>query len=278
MLSGLRTIFLETTLRWPPLEGYTIKKEAIRGLFNKVFDPGGYRYENLELQADATTLSTKYSSGGQSVCRFGPDSLTIQEKTSPNTSLEGFVEAVMTVLGGLNQDEVPPFFVQQCKVECLAQPSNVENSLVLLAARAACVYDSIEPFARPPSHFGIRFRFQPTAVVETGTIEHHDSENIADQPSEAKTENQDKSLERVRQIEGFVAVRFETYAKDVSQVWMEVTASYPAADRPYLLSDTTKMANNIRETHQFLVDRSKRFLDQFDTKSDDDRDLKAEGQ
>ena len=276
MLSGLRTVFFQNTLRWPPLEGYSVSKDAIRRLYNKMFEPEGYRYENLDLQSDVPSLSSRREGGGLSVCRFGTSSLTIEEK-KPTLTVDGYIEAVTTVLSALSEEEVPPIFLQECRMQCLAQPSNAQSPLVLLASRVARVYDHIEPFGRPPAFFGVRFRFPPVILLDREEASH----NTGEEPSDA----QERSLEAPSSIEpahgdasegrrvekrGFVTVRFETHAEDTSQLWMEVTAAYLETDPVLSLRDTERIANNIRETHTFLAQRCKQFLDQFDTGSDSD--------
>jgi len=277
MLSGLRSIFLQTTLRWLPFQGYAVGKDTVRGLYHKMFEPGGYRYENLDLQSDPPTLSTRHQAG-HSVCRFGPDFLTIEEKRT-GVTIEGFVEAVETVLRGLRQEDVPPFYIQQCKMQCLAQPANVENSLELLAQRVSNVYKPVEPFERPPSFFGVKFEFHPvTLPLKTaepdiggkteGKSERSESENATERIPETSG---------TTRVAGFVTARFETYAEDVSQVWMEVTASYPETEQPLLLRDLQRIGNNIKETHHFLTSKCKRFLDQFDAEATHDSDSGPEG-
>src|SRR4051794_27869688 len=51
MLSGVSTIYFSTDLVYPPLPNFDIKKNQVRDLYNKLSEPGGYPYENLDLQA-----------------------------------------------------------------------------------------------------------------------------------------------------------------------------------------------------------------------------------
>ncbi len=181
-----------------------------------------------------------------------------------SATVESFIEAVQTVLGGLGLEDMPPFFVQQCKMQCLAQPANVESALQLLAARVANVYEPIAPFERPPTHFGVRFRFPPVVLREAEEEEHDEVQpSIKDDKTEIANPKRGRPGEK--KIESFVAARFETYAEDDKQVWMEVSAAYPQLERPLLVTDAERIVNNIRETHLFLTDKCKRFLDQFDT-------------
>jgi len=278
MLSGIRTILYQTTLKWPPFQDYVVGKGVIRSLFNKMHDPGGYHYQNLDLQAEPPTMSTRRQTG-HSVCKFGADYLAIEEK-KPELAIEGFIEAVLIVLGGLNQDDVPPFFMQECKLQCLAQPANVSNSLELLAKNVANVYESIEPFQRPPHQFGVRFRFPPVVIesVTPAPSSEGDSEVVeADANSKVQLADPATIGEGAKTLGSYVTARFETFAEDMSLVWMEVTASYPQLERPLRLTDKSRIAENIRETHMFLTDKCKRFLDQFDIAATDDTTSGTEG-
>jgi hypothetical protein len=106
MLAGGRTIFLNTELLLPPVPDLRIKKEQVRELYGKLHDPGhGAPYENIDLQAETPTLSTRRENG-QSVCRIGEDKILIQEDR-PEVHVDEFVGMVQTVLKTL---DVGPFF------------------------------------------------------------------------------------------------------------------------------------------------------------------------
>jgi len=262
MLSEPQSIFFQTELRWPPVEEWTIGKSVVRALYNKMFEPGGYKYDNLDLQSEKPTLSRR-SETGQSICQFGLDSITLEE--SHDCHIDTFVEVVQTVLGGLGAQEIPPFFLQRVKIQCLAQPANCDDAVQLLAGRAARVYENIGPFDRPPSFFGLRFRFPP-ALVCRDERENNDGDLTDELLKRAVAEG------RVEEKSGFVTLRFESYVRDPHKVWMEVAASYPQSDEPLTIADTERIVRNIRESYQFLTGNGKRFLDQFDTRDEENRD------
>jgi hypothetical protein len=54
---------------------------------------------------------------------------------------------------------------------------------------------------------------------------------------------------------------------------MEVAASYPG---PFAVATLADVTTNIRETYQFLTEKCKRFLDQFDTKDETENDNETE--
>ena len=254
MLSEPRAIFFQTELEWPQGDLFHIEKDVIRGLYNKMFEADGYRYPNLDLESSTPTLS-KSDATSQSSCRFGSNSITIEERQTSITA-DMFIEVVETVLGGLKDQQVPPFFLQRCTIHCLSQPNNAENSLVLLAARAARVFEKIEPFERSPSFFGVRFRFGPTIVAPRDDSEANHDGNVTE-----VVPNVEDSQPATH--DSFASMRFETYDKDISQVWMEVAATY-FGEMPITLDNIQPVVDNIRNTYQFLAERGKRFLDQFD--------------
>ncbi len=261
MLSEPKSIFFQTELEWPPLEQWTVSKDTIRHLYNKMFGPDGYTYDNLDLQSEKPTLSRR-SESGQSLCQFGPNSITLEE--SHECQVGAFSEAVQTVLGGLQKSDIPPFFHQRVKIQCLAQPANCRNTVELLAGRAARVYENIAPFERPPSFFGIRFRFSPTQLL-------HPKEGEGEGEGEANGLTEEVVQRavaegRVEDKPGFITLRFESYARDPQQVWMEVAAGYLADGEPWAVTDTSAIIGNINDSYKFLTVNGKRFLDQFDTK------------
>jgi len=270
MLSEPRVIFFQTELKVPPIEQFEIpkSKDLARQIYNKMFEPGGYRYENLDLQAPQPTLSTRRESG-QSICRVGTHSILIAE-SEPEFEVDEFVGVVKTILRAIGND-FPPFFIPQlCKIQCLSQPNNCENAVDLLGGKVANVLGSIDPFERPPSYFGVRFRFSAVDLHEVQgdadadlNEEGGESEPVADVPQETKPPDQAQATEH----ESYVTLRFETYDKDVTQVWMEAAAVYPLL---IPVGDLDKVEYNIRETYRFLTMKAKKFLDQYDQPHDEE--------
>jgi len=253
-----KSIFFQTELKWPPLEEYAVSEDVVRGLFNKMFEPGGHKYDNLQLQSDKPTLYKK-ARGGQSLCQFGSDSITIEE-SHEECYLREFLNTVETVLGGINEDDIPPFFLQRVKIQCLCQTSICEDAVELLAGRVSRAYDAIQPFERPPAFFGVRFRFPPVHLVTP--------RESSGEPDEAEDEDdieQAIAEGRIEEKAGFVTLRLESYAQDPSQVWMEVAEMYPHFDSPMALADIQKITSNIQKSYDFLTQNSRSFLDQFDT-------------
>lgn len=256
MLSEPQSIFFQTELKWAPIEEWTVNTTVVRGLYNKMFEPGGYTYDNLTLQSEKPTLSRR-SESGQSICQFGADSITLEE--SHDCHLETFVEVVETVLGGLNEEDIPPFFLQRVRIQCLAQPANCENAVELLAGRAARVYENIQPFERPPSFFGMRFRFPPAQLFRGDAAELGAGKVTEEELKRALADG------RIEEKAGFITLRFESYARDPHKVWMEVAANYPQSDERLTVAHIPPIVGNIRESYKFLTTNGKRFLDQFDT-------------
>jgi hypothetical protein len=246
MLADTRALFFQTELQLPPMKELKISKDQVRGLYNKMFEVGGYPYENLHLQGEMPALSTDRGDG-KSLCEFGSHLIRIEER-EPVGGVDEFVCVVRTVLGGLGK--VSPIYVQRCRVQCVAQPHGSESSIGLLAGKVANVMHKIDPFERPPSYFGVRFRFVPgVEEPEEGVSE-----------AAGGTEPAREAVEH----KGFVNLRFETYSKDVKSVWMEVAAVYPFSELIAVPEHLDAITDNILETYRFLAEKSKKFLDQFD--------------
>jgi len=244
-------VFFQTELRWPPAElfSFRISENMIVGLFDKLREPdfNEYCYKNLELELSRPTLSVRRN-GTRNVIQFdvssSAPSITIEE-SKPISHVDQFERRVTNILLALasvveeQELDVPEFFLQRCKIQCLAQPHNADNSLVLLADGVANVFERIEPFERPPCHFGVRFRFPP-AEIDTGG---------------------DGGVKTHR---NFATVRFETYEDDPRQVWMEVASEYLLYPDELKLSDTNKITDHVRKSYDFLTQQCVQFLNQFD--------------
>jgi hypothetical protein len=258
MLGELRTVFFSLELQSPPIPEMRISNSKIREL-----------YENLQLQGDIPALSTKRDDG-KSQCQIGSDKIRIEEE-NPAFGIDEFVNVVETVLKALG-DDAPPSFMQRCTIRCLAQPNNVPDSRKLLAGEVANVMDAIGPFGRPPSFFGVRFRFSPHFEVENSLPEQEGNDPAAFPVQESEAEKEAEGT--VKEVhKGFLTVRFETYSKDPKQVWIEVAASYPGV---FHVGDLEEITANVRETYNFLVENCKGFLDQFDKPKDKEGDDEPE--
>src|SRR5208283_940870 len=128
---------------------------------------------------------------------------------------------------------------------CVAKPQKSNHSVNLLAGKVTNVLNAIDPFKRPPMFFGLRFRFPPVQVVQH---EEGAEDDLEDKPD-------------------FIAVRFETYAKDINQVWIEVNAMnvFPNVID---VTDVEKIRANIQSAYSFLTNECIDFLDQFDERAD----------
>jgi hypothetical protein len=242
------------------------QKDAARFLYNKMFEPGGYRYENVDLQSQQPALSTRRGEEGRSICQVGRHAIRLEE-LHPEMPLDEFVNVVNTVLGAL-KDHWRAFFVQRCKVQCLAQPNVTRNPLGILASRIGNISDKIAPFGRPPAFFGVRFRFQPWSPEEDEDSQTPDAEAAeveGTDPPGGQVE-QDVPAERDVPVEsagesepttearGYLTVRFEPYQADPSQVWIEVAATYLAQDL-MTPDEFSIVETNIRETFTFATEK-----------------------
>jgi len=267
MLGDTRAILFQTELEWPPVEfgNFRVGPTFVRRLYNAMFEPdfSDYHYDNLDLQGKPPTLSRQSEDGRRWICQLRERSLFVEDrwpsnpqswmdeygKAPPKSRLDEFVKAVQAVAGAAQHVateigcELPPIFVQRCKIQCLSQPLGSRGSLQLLAGKVARVMDVIAPFGRPPSYFGVRFRFSP-CDIERGdnTTQHRD----------------------------FATVRFETFTEDASQVWMEVAAAHLATEGPLSFDDPGPIQANIKKSYDFLTEKCREFLNQFDELPDGD--------
>jgi hypothetical protein len=244
MLSGPRTIHYSTELRLPSLPDTAISADRVAEVYNELRKLGNAsRYINLHLEPGPPMIWTQRSNG-RSACVFGPDFIRIEEDNPPDIDLDGFIEVVETVLKLFPQDV---FITQRSLFRCTAQPHNAPDSLELLANRLAQVYEAIQPFERPPSFFGVRFRFGPQIIED-------EEEENAEKPK------QDPVIHR-----GYRTLRFETYSRDIKSVWMELAAQDLLERIAEGAESIKEIVANLRESHGFLTKKAKNFLDQFDT-------------
>jgi hypothetical protein len=267
MLTGISTIYFSMELAYPDLPNFAIKKEQIRDLYAKLNEPGGYSYENIDLQADIPLLSTRRENGGQSLCQIGKGKIRIVED-KPSFGIDDFVGIVKTVIGGL-PPTVGPFISQRCKIRCTAQPANCEDSIDLLAGKLANTLTTIAPFRRPPSFFGVRFRFAPSMEVESDSQKvHEEGTEIAAEELTGSPKGKKKTKKKPVHHRGFYTLRFETYADDIKKVWIEIDGLFI---EPFIgTTDLVAVAGNMTATHAFATDNAKKFLDQFDKKEEDE--------
>ncbi len=266
MLTGISTIYLSVELAYPDHPNFAIKKEQVRELYAKLNAPGGYAYENLDLQAEIPTLSTRREGGGQSLCQIGKGKIRIVED-KPTFGVDDFVDIVKTVLAGL-PPSIGPLFSQRCRIRCTAQPANCTDSIDLLAGKLANALTTITPFGRPPSFFGVRFRFAPATQMQPQPPKEQGTEVAS--PEEAKTPRGKKKPKKKQEVHhrGFYTLRFETFGDDIKKVWIETDSVF--IEDVIETSDHGAVSHNIRETHAFATENAKKFLDQFDKKDGDD--------
>jgi hypothetical protein len=253
-LSDPTSILFRTQLQFFPIEELAFEKRFVRQLYGKLAEPGGYPYDDISFEGSTSTLSTKrktHRGTGRSVCKVTDHAISVEE-LEPEGPLGSFVEVVQTVLKVVAEvkTDCPPIIIQRCWIQSFARPLQSKNSISLLAGKVSDVLTKIVPFDRPPAFFGLRFRFPPYKIVDDGETE-HESEDAA---------NEDDIQ---RELRNFVALRFETWGQDVSQVWIEVAAQY-LFENPNDVTETQKISDNIKDAYDFLTTKAIPFLNQFD--------------
>jgi hypothetical protein len=258
MHNDVTSIYFSTVLQYPPFEGFPITRDQVQSLFHELSKDAGNRYENLHLQGRPPYFSTeREDDSGMSRCEIGKQSIKIFED-KPDITIEQFSDRVCAILKALG-DDCPPFLFQRCEVRILANPTHAKSALELLAKGPASVYEAIEPFGRPPSHFGLRFRFLPYSASDIE--EQEEDESQSEGPFELVSQDPDNPEGE----ESFVSARFETYTKNSKQVWIEVVSSCPC--RTAIIPENIAPVNkHILSTYQFATDKCLSFLNQWDIK------------
>jgi hypothetical protein len=278
MLTELKTIFFQTELMLPPIREFRISKAKIRALYARLHEPGGYPYENIANEGGETKLSTNREESN-SVLHFCPRHIRIEEYM-PIDSIDGIMDNVKTVLTRMGDDFPPFILLQRCRFQCLAKPQHVD-SIELLAHRMADVYDKFTPLGRPPAYFGIRFRFLPMYMLmddfqeEEGQGEGEEKDSYGGMSETDVEETGAGAIEPLNLNESdnaHMTLRFETYTKDISYVWMEAAAEFRAFTRSnvFTANDVDRIAENIKDTYRFLSERCTKFLEQWDVPRDVD--------
>jgi hypothetical protein len=252
MLGDPTSIYFQTELRFVPIDELRFGKGFVRELYIQLAKPGGYLYEDLSVQEGTPTMSSKrvtQTGDGSSVCKIGTSTITIEE-TEPEITVDDFTVNVETVLKAVKttKAECAPIFGQKCTIRSIAKPQKSKHSVNLLAGKVTNVLNAINPFKRPPQFFGLRFRFPPVRFVSSENEEKNEESEEDEKPD-------------------FIAVRFETYGRDIDQVWIEVTTMniFPNAIE---ITETEKIRANIQSAHSFLTTECIDFLNQFDERSD----------
>jgi len=247
------TIYFENELEFVPFEGLHFDGDFTAELYHELRQPGaGTRYKNLTLDPSLLLSTSETTSGGNISrrCELDGHRISVIEKRTTST-VEQFADSVGDVLKAMHKVRVdnPPIYSQRCRIQALWKPSNCESPLILLAHHASRVLDKIDSFNRPPSFFGMRFRFAPAAEEDL----------------EAFPDGKERN--------DFSTVRYEVYADDPDYIWIEVDSQRFVSSMK--ITQIDEISSIIRETHDFVTDNGVKFLEQFDlaeSPTDDDSD------
>ncbi len=245
MSSEVITIFFENELEFAPFDGLHFDGNFAADVFHELRQPGaGLAYEAFSPKPRSLLSTSETSPSGKisRQCEFGEFSISMSESRTKST-VEQFSESVADVLKAVGKvrGENPPVFGQRITARSIWKPTKCPNPLVLLAGNASRVIDMIDPFNRPPSFFGMRFRFTPAdeedlkAFERSGGAAKHD----------------------------FLTVRYEIYSDDTEYIWIEVESQRYFSEFTDI-TKTEEIAKNISETHEFMTNNGIEFLEQFD--------------
>jgi hypothetical protein len=234
------------------MDGLHFDGDFAADLFHQLRQPGCGTppYRDL-IQDPYPVLSTSETTPRGKIirrCELNTHSVTINERRTKST-VEEFSNSVKDVLEAMGEvrEDHPPMFSQRCRIQSLWKPIHGYPPLILLSHFAANVGDKVDPFGRPPSFFGLRFRFTPADDEDVQRLQD------AFPGMEAKHD--------------FVTVRYEVYSADVDFVWIEVASTrFFQID----ITDSELIQQNIREAYNFVTKNAVEFLEQFDHSPPDD--------
>lgn len=255
MLSEVTPVSMRTELVFLPYDRDSeFDKETVRRLYVALSEPGrGSLFENLDLQSDPPTLSTRFDRGRR-ICEVSEDTVAIEEEGG-ESRLEDFIEVVKTVLSCLEDIQEDssgfplPLVAQKTSISGLATPHASGSSVRLLVGNTTRVFTKGNPFGRVPMFFGIRFTFPPKSVIDQATEE----PVIGQEESGYSTESLDDDM---------VFVTFQTH-EDANQVVIEVDARRHIGGRN-IESLSEEAAPQIKAVQCFMENEAIAFLNQFD--------------
>jgi len=245
----------------PPIPELRLTKQDVIALYQSLRKPGTHHYDNLDLQADMPKLSTRHPGDGESACLIGSDRIRIvEDQSGSGMTMPDFTSIVKDIVTHFGINKIP-LFTQRCTMRFTAQPINSEDAVELLADKVANVYQKVAPFGRPPQFFGVRFRFPPPPTDDENDEETESGDSDPPEVNEPKVRLVEAKGET--EDDSFITLRLEPHTKDAKQIWIEISAAFPG---PFKGGDLESVERNIKYTYEFVTEKTKNFLDQFDVK------------
>ncbi|MCA8980224.1 MAG: hypothetical protein H6831_08610 [Planctomycetes bacterium] len=199
---------------------------AVQKVHNHFFEEADRCYSSFAVTPLGPILTNPATRQGVvSQVAFLADRFQFREEMGGLTP-EDFAARVRRIADEVGTRRGIEFLGQQVTIRTLVNPQHFRDARALLALGMLGGEDSVACFGKQPGLIGVRFAFPPD-----------------DESSAAHS------------------VRIESYAQDSRSLFLETQGSY---GRELLLEGPASAAENVLETYRFLIERSLRFVANFD--------------
>lgn len=199
---------------------------AVQKVHNRFFEAGDPCYSSFAVTPLGPLLTNPATRQGVvSQVAFLADRFQFREEMGGLTP-EDFAARVRRIAEEVGTQRGIEFLGQQVTIRSLVNPQHYRDARALLALGMLGGEEAVGCFGKPPGLIGVRFAFPP------------------DEESSAAH-----------------SVRIESYAQDSRSLFLETQGSY---GRELLQAGSSATEENVLETYRFLIERSLRFVANFD--------------
>jgi len=240
MLSELKPIHFSTDLIFPPFDLSTAPsldrhRGRIREVFEKVRGEKGIEFNELNVhERDGPHLVTRGGSGNVRSYSFLPDRIRARDEWTERTLGEFAREVKEMVDVCFRVFSIPIIVSQSCVIRATAKPHGYEDSREFLFDHGLNISGKrvADLFGRPAHVAGIAIAFPL----------------MKDTPDAHR-------------------VRIESYGRDPSLVFLEVSSSFHA--NPIPANDQDRLEKNLESCYEFMETRVRAFVDSlYETKGE----------
>jgi len=199
---------------------------AVQRVHNAFFEEADPCYSSFAVTPVGPLLTNPATRQGVvSQVAFLADRFQFREELGGLTP-EDFSVRVQRIADEVGTQRGIEFIGQQVTIRTLVNPQHYKDARTLLALGMLGGEEAVSCFGKPPGLLGVRFAFPPD---EESTAAH--------------------------------SVRIESYAQDSRSLFLETQGSF---GRDLLQEGPESTAQNVIETYRFLIERSLRFVANFD--------------
>lgn len=199
---------------------------AVQKVHNRFFEAGAPSYSSFAVTPIGPILTNPAARQGVvSQVAFLADRFQFREEMGGLTP-DDFSARVQQIAEEVGSQRGIEFLGQQVTIRTLVNPLHYRDARTLLSTGMLGGDEAVSCFGKPPGLLGVRFAFPP------------------DEESQAAH-----------------SVRIESYAQDSRSLFLETQGSF---GREFLEAGSGATAENVLETYRFLIERSLRFVANFD--------------